>query len=101
MPAAAASYDMLTGKSFDAETGRRLGLVTVVAPDTDVDPGPILNELRQSSRYQLKATKLLLTAPARAAIAAHGEQAVATSAQLFGSPGAWRNTAAFLSRAQQ
>ena len=101
MAPAAASYHMLTGRPFDAETARRLGLVTVVAPDTNVELGPILDELRQSSRQGLAATKLLLTAPARAAITAHGAQAVALSAQLFGSPEALDNLAAFVNRAQR
>ena len=101
MPPAAASLHLLTGRPFDAEQARQLGLVTAVAADPSLALAPILEELRQSSRQGLQETKRLLTATARAAIAAHGQHAVAVSARLFASDEARTNLAAFLAPARR
>ncbi len=100
MSAADASLHLLTGRPFDADAAQRMGLVAVAAPDTTVALVAVLDELRQSSRQGLQATKRLTTASARAAIAAQGQQAVETSARLFASGEAQTNMAAFLARAR-
>ena len=98
MSAAGASLHMLTSRLFDADAAQRLGLVTVVAPDPVAALSPILDDLRQSSRQGLEATKRLLTASTRSSIAATGADAVDTSAGLFASDEARANMAAFLAR---
>lgn len=98
MSDAAASLYMLTGRPFDAEQARQLGLVTMAVPDTAAALAEVLGDLRRSSRQGLQGTKSLLTAATRAQIAVHGDQAVATSARLFGSAEARRHMADFLNR---
>lgn len=94
----AASHYMLTGRTFGAHDAVRIGLVTVAVADTAEALAPILADLTRSSRQGLRATKHVTTAWVRAAIQAHGEEAVRLSPQLFASEDAQIKMTSFLAK---
>ncbi|CAL9465574.1 Enoyl-CoA-hydratase [Streptomyces sp. enrichment culture] len=83
-PRAAARY-LLTGEAFDAAEAARIGLLTLRGEDVDEALAPVLDGFRKAGPEALAATKRLLTAPVRAALAADGKALAELSARHFGS----------------
>ncbi|MGW7099933.1 enoyl-CoA hydratase family protein [Streptomyces sp. NPDC054838] len=83
-PRAAARY-FLTAEAFDAAEAARIGLLTLHGPDVDEVLAPVLAGLRKAGPEALAATKRLLTAPVRAALAADGAALTELSARHFAS----------------
>lgn len=83
-PRAAARY-FLTAEAFDAAEATRIGLLTLHGDDVDEILAPVLAGLRKAGPQALAATKRLLTAPVRAALAQDGAALTQLSAHHFGS----------------
>ncbi|MER5935533.1 enoyl-CoA hydratase family protein [Streptomyces sp. NPDC002054] len=83
-PRAAARY-FLTAEPFDAAEAARIGLLTLHGQDVDDTLAPVLAGLRKAGPEALAATKRLLTAAVRAALARDGEALTTLSAHHFGS----------------
>lgn len=83
-PRAASRY-FLTAEAFDAAEAARIGLLTLHGADVDEVLAPVLAGLRKAGPEALAATKRLLTAPVRAALAEHGAALTALSARHFAS----------------
>lgn len=86
-PRAASRY-FLTAEAFDATEAARIGLLSLHGADgEDVDEllAPVLAGLRKAGPEALAATKELVTAPVRAALARDGAALTALSARHFGS----------------
>ncbi|MCX5406416.1 enoyl-CoA hydratase family protein [Streptomyces sp. NBC_00335] len=85
-PRAAARY-FLTAEVFDAAEATRIGLLTLHAPDGDVDKllAPVLEGLLKAGPEALAATKRLVTAPVRAALERDGAALTELSARHFAS----------------
>ncbi|MGW0391566.1 enoyl-CoA hydratase family protein [Streptomyces sp. NPDC003042] len=85
-PRAAARY-FLTAEAFDAAEATRIGLLTLHTEADDVDTAlaPVLAGLRKASPHALAATKAMVTAAVREALARDGERLTALSADLFAS----------------
>jgi enoyl-CoA hydratase len=94
----AAAHYCLTGDVFDAAEAARIGLLTAAPDDVDVALANVLDSLRSCSPQGLAATKALLTAPMRNAIADRGDELTQLSAQLFASEDAKEGMTAFLER---
>ncbi|WP_405424587.1 enoyl-CoA hydratase family protein [Streptomyces erythrochromogenes] len=83
-PRAAARY-FLTAEAFDAAEAARIGLLTLHGEDVDEALAPVLAGLRKAGPEALAATKRLVTAPVRAALAQDGAALTELSAHHFGS----------------
>ncbi|WP_327253414.1 enoyl-CoA hydratase family protein [Streptomyces sp. NBC_01244] len=85
-PRAAARY-FLTAEVFGAAEATRIGLLTLDAPDADVDKvlAPVLEGLLKAGPEALAATKRLVTAPVRAALERDGAALTELSARHFAS----------------
>ncbi|MFG2293990.1 enoyl-CoA hydratase family protein [Streptomyces sp. NPDC048603] len=83
-PRAAARY-FLTAEPFGSAEAARIGLLTLHAEDVDEALAPVLEGLRKAGPQALAATKQLLAAPVRAALAEDGARLTALSAHHFGS----------------
>ncbi|GHB43097.1 enoyl-CoA hydratase [Streptomyces cirratus] len=83
-PRAAARY-FLTAEAFDAAEAARIGLLTLHGADVDEALAPVLAGLRKAGPEALAATKRLLTAPVRAALAEDGAALAELSARHFAS----------------
>ncbi|MFE2127134.1 enoyl-CoA hydratase family protein [Streptomyces amritsarensis] len=83
-PRAAARY-FLTAEAFDAAEAARIGLLTLHGEDVDAALAPVLAGLRKAGPQALAATKRLVTAPVRAALAQDGAALTELSAHHFGS----------------
>ncbi|MFI8450501.1 enoyl-CoA hydratase family protein [Streptomyces erythrochromogenes] len=83
-PRAAARY-FLTAEAFDAAEAARIGLLTLHGEDVDEALAPVLAGLRKAGPEALAATKRLVTAPVRAALAQDGAALTDLSAHHFGS----------------
>ncbi|MEU6894036.1 enoyl-CoA hydratase family protein [Streptomyces sp. NPDC046557] len=83
-PRAAARY-FLTAEAFDAAEAARIGLLTLHGEDVDEALAPVLVGLRKAGPEALAATKRLLTAPVRAALAEDGAALTELSARHFAS----------------
>ncbi|MFF1559934.1 enoyl-CoA hydratase family protein [Streptomyces sp. NPDC058279] len=83
-PRAAARY-FLTAEAFDAAEAARIGLLTLHGEDVDEALAPVLAGLRKAGPAALAATKRLLTAPVRAALAEDGAALAELSARHFAS----------------
>ncbi|MGW6704347.1 enoyl-CoA hydratase family protein [Streptomyces sp. NPDC054956] len=83
-PRAAARY-FLTAEAFDAAEATRIGLLTLDGEDVDKILAPLLEGLRKAGPQALAATKSLLTAPVRAALAEDGPALTELSARHFAS----------------
>jgi enoyl-CoA hydratase len=96
----AASRYFLTGEAFDAAEAARLGLVTAAVPEGQLEGAVegVLASFRGASPQGLRETKRLTTAAVRRRMEAEGEDMVALSARLFGSPEAQEGMRAFLER---
>jgi enoyl-CoA hydratase/methylglutaconyl-CoA hydratase len=96
----AASRTFLTGAPFTAAEAAEWGLVTRTVPldDLDQEVTAVLAGLAAGDPQGLAATKELLNADALARFDAHVDDAVATSAKLFGSEPARAAMAKLLGR---
>ncbi|MFD6227185.1 enoyl-CoA hydratase family protein [Streptomyces sp. NPDC060232] len=83
-PRAAARY-FLTAEAFDAAEAARIGLLTLHGDDVDAILAPVLAGLRKAGPQALAATKRLVTAPVRAALAQDGVALTELSAHHFAS----------------
>lgn len=83
-PRAAGRY-FLTAEAFDAAEAARIGLLTLHGEDVDDVLAPVLAGLRKAGPEALAATKRLLTAPVRAALAEDGAALTELSARHFAS----------------
>ncbi|WP_329197197.1 MULTISPECIES: enoyl-CoA hydratase family protein [unclassified Streptomyces] len=83
-PRAAARY-FLTAEAFGAAEAARIGLLTLHGEDVDEVLAPVLAGLRKAGPQALAATKRLLTAPVRAALAGDGAALTELSARHFAS----------------
>ncbi|MFC9584498.1 enoyl-CoA hydratase family protein [Streptomyces yangpuensis] len=96
-PRAAARY-FLTAEAFDAAEAARIGLLTLHGDDVDETLAPVLAGLRKAGPQALAATKRLVTAPVRAALAQDGAALTELSAHHFGSAEAREGIAARFER---
>jgi enoyl-CoA hydratase len=94
-PRAVSRY-YLTGETFGAPLAAAAGLITAAVDDTATAVAELAAELRLCSPQGLAETKTLTTGPVRADLAARGEQALAQSVRLFGSPDGQEGMHAFL-----
>lgn len=96
----AASRTYLTGETFDAAEAARIGLVTQVVgePDLDTAVGEVVAGLCEGAPQGLRETKALLNAALLDRIDAQGELVAEQSAELFGSDEAKAAMRAFLDR---
>ncbi|MFJ9595646.1 enoyl-CoA hydratase family protein [Streptomyces virginiae] len=83
-PRAAARY-FLTAEAFDAAEAARIGLLTLHGEDVDEILAPVLAGLRKAGPQALAATRRLVTAPVRAALAQDGIALTELSAHHFAS----------------
>ncbi|MFD9106473.1 enoyl-CoA hydratase family protein [Streptomyces virginiae] len=83
-PRAAARY-FLTAEVFDAAEAVRIGLLTLHGEDVDEILAPVLAGLRKAGPQALAATRRLVTAPVRAALAQDGIALTELSAHHFAS----------------
>ncbi|MFC9813726.1 enoyl-CoA hydratase family protein [Streptomyces virginiae] len=83
-PRAAARY-FLTAETFDAAEAARIGLLTLHGDDVDEILAPVLAGLRKAGPQALAATRRLVTAPVRAALAQDGIALTELSAHHFAS----------------
>ncbi|MCI4082185.1 enoyl-CoA hydratase family protein [Streptomyces sp. MMS21 TC-5] len=83
-PRAAARY-FLTAEAFDAAEAARIGLLTLHGDDVDEILAPVLAGLRKAGPQALAATRRLVTAPVRAALAQDGIALTELSAHHFAS----------------
>ncbi|GGP89208.1 enoyl-CoA hydratase [Streptomyces virginiae] len=83
-PRAAARY-FLTAEAFDAAEAARIGLLTLHGDDVDEILAPVLAGLRKAGPQALAATRRLVTAPVRAALAQDGIALTELSARHFAS----------------
>ncbi|MEC4575894.1 enoyl-CoA hydratase family protein [Streptomyces virginiae] len=83
-PRAAARY-FLTAEAFDAAEAARIGLLTLHGDDVDEILVPVLAGLRKAGPQALAATRRLVTAPVRAALAQDGIALTELSAHHFAS----------------
>ncbi len=102
MTSRAAALTCLGGEVFDASAARDYGLVTTVVPDGELDDAVAAQvaSLATGAPQGLRETKALLTRDLLAGVEAHGEEVIAQSARLFGSPEAREAMQAFLARAR-
>ena len=98
-PRQAARY-YLTGDAFGPAEAARLGLVTVAAPDGELDRvvEEFVTQILQTSPQGSAETKKLLTAARRNRLEALGPEMAALSARLFASDEAQEGIHAFLER---
>jgi enoyl-CoA hydratase len=98
-PRQAARY-YLTGETFGAEVAAQLGLITVAAPDGEIDAvvDGLVAQIRETSPQGAAETKKLLTAERRERFEARGEEMAALSARLFASAEAQESIHAFLDK---
>ena len=98
-PRRAARY-YLTGETFGPEAAAQLGLVTVAAPDGELDSvvDGLVAQIRETSPQGSAETKKLLTAARRERLATRGKEMTALSARLFASDEAQEGIHAFLER---
>jgi enoyl-CoA hydratase len=94
---AAARY-FLTGETFDAAVGARIGLLTAAAEDVDAAVGHVTAAFRLCSPQSLAETKPMTTARVRAALDEGGPAMVAMSTRLFTSEEAREGMAAFFEK---
>ncbi|MFF8263374.1 enoyl-CoA hydratase family protein [Streptomyces virginiae] len=83
-PRAAARY-FLTAEAFDAAEAARIGLLTLHGEDVDEILAPVLAGLRKAGPEALAATRRLVTATVRAALAQDGVALTELSAHHFAS----------------
>ncbi|MEU6310021.1 enoyl-CoA hydratase family protein [Streptomyces sp. NPDC047014] len=83
-PRAAARY-LLTAEPFGAAEATRIGLLTLHSDDVDTALAPVLAGLRKAGPEALAATKRLVNAPVRDALARDGAALTALSARHFAS----------------
>ncbi|KOU31249.1 enoyl-CoA hydratase [Streptomyces sp. WM6373] len=83
-PRAAARY-FLTAEAFDAAEAARIGLLTLHGDDVDELLAPVLAGLRKAGPQALAATRRLVTARVRAALAQDGIALTELSAHHFAS----------------
>ncbi|MEU4122200.1 enoyl-CoA hydratase family protein [Streptomyces virginiae] len=83
-PRAAARY-FLTAEAFDAAEAARIGLLTLHGDDVDEILAPVLAGLRKAGPQALAATRRLVTARVRAALAQDGIALTELSAHHFAS----------------
>ncbi|MEV7511095.1 enoyl-CoA hydratase family protein [Streptomyces sp. NPDC091201] len=83
-PRAAARY-FLTAEAFDAAEAARIGLLTLHGDDVDEALAPVLAGLRKAGPEAVAATKRLVSAPVRAALAQDGSALTELSARHFAS----------------
>ncbi|KOV16082.1 MULTISPECIES: enoyl-CoA hydratase family protein [unclassified Streptomyces] len=83
-PRGAARY-FLTAEAFDAAEAARIGLLTLHGDDVDEILAPVLAGLRKAGPQALAATRRLVTAPVRAALAQDGIALTELSARHFAS----------------
>lgn len=95
-----ASLMYLTGWTFDAAEAQRIGLVTKVVTEDDLDSAvaSVVSGLRKGSPQGLRETKALLNRELVERIDALGESVAEQSAQLFASDEAREAMTAFLNR---
>lgn len=95
-----ASLMYLTGWTFDAAEAQRIGLVTKVVTEDDLDGAvaSVVSGLRKGSPQGLRETKALLNRELVQRIDALGESVAEQSAQLFASDEAREAMTAFLNR---
>lgn len=98
LTARGASRYFLTGETFDAATGREIGLVSAAGDDVDALVSPVLDGLRRADRQGLRETRPLTTRDRLALVSAEGEAMGDLSARLFASPIARAHFSAFLDR---
>jgi enoyl-CoA hydratase len=98
-PRQAARY-YLTAETFGPEVAARIGLVTAVVPDGELDSmvDGLVAQIRETSPQGSAETKKLLTAARRERLAARGQEMAALSARLFASDEAQEGIHAFLER---
>ena len=98
MSARAAARYYLTGETFTAARGRRIGLITVAADDLDAELAGLLADLGKGSPQGLAASKALTTAEILAGFDRDAERLAAESARLFVSDEAREGMLAFLQK---
>lgn len=93
----------LTGWTFDAREAQRIGLVTKVVPDDELDAAiaSVLAGLRKGTPQGLRETKALVNRPLLERIDARGEEVARQSAELFASDEAREAMVAFLNRSKR
>ena len=98
-PRQAARY-YLTGETFGPAVAAQLGLVTVAAPDGELDSAVdgLVAQILQTSPQGSAETKKLLTAFRRERLETRGPEMAALSARLFASEEAQEGIHAFLER---
>ncbi len=98
-PRQAARY-YLTGETFGPSVAVQLGLVTVAAPDGELDSvvDGLVAQIRETSPQGSAETKKLLTAVRRERLQARGQEMAELSARLFASDEAQEGIHAFLER---
>jgi enoyl-CoA hydratase len=98
-PRQAARY-YLTGETFGPEVAAQLGLITIAAPDGELDSvvDGLVAQIIQTSPQGSAETKKLLTAARRERLQTSGQEMAALSARLFASDEAQEGIHAFLER---
>ncbi len=98
-PRQAARY-YLTGETFGPSVAAHLGLITVAAPDGELDSvvGGLVAQILQTSPQGSAETKKLLTAARRDRLDTRGPEMAELSARLFASDEAQEGIHAFLER---
>ncbi|MGH3359027.1 MAG: enoyl-CoA hydratase family protein [Nocardioidaceae bacterium] len=93
----------LTGWTFDAAEAQRIGLVTKVVADDDLDStvSSVLSGLRKGTPQGLRETKALVNKDLLQRIDRLGDEVAEQSARLFGSDEAREAMVAFLNRSKQ
>lgn len=93
----------LTGWTFDATEAQRIGLVTKVVPEDQLDAtiASVLAGLRKGTPQGLRETKALVNRPLLERIDARGEEVARRSAELFASDEAREAMVAFLNRSKR
>lgn len=99
----AAAQTYLTGTAFDAAEAARIGLVSEVVPDADLDEAvsAVVTELCKGLPQGLRETKRLLNQALLDRIDAQGEAMAVASAKLFASDAARTAMQAFLDRTKE
>jgi enoyl-CoA hydratase len=100
MGARQAARYYLTGETFGAAVAAQLGLITIAAPDGEMDGvvDGLVAQIRETSPQGSAETKKLLTAARRRRLQADGEEMAALSSRLFASDEAQEGIHAFLER---
>ncbi len=98
-PRQAARY-YLTGETFGSSVAEQLGLITVAAPEAELDRvvDELVAQILQTSPQGSAETKKLLTAARRNRLETRGAEMAALSARLFASDEAQEGIHAFLER---